>query len=401
MKLTSILLVGIALCGSAVAQNIYHLPNPGFEQWDGGDESEPTHWNTFSSSDGTYASLASANHHYRVNGHRPGGEGSYFLTIYTKSIVGVKANGNMTTGRIHAGAMSATSSDNYNYTQRSNSEHCQPFTGTPDSMYVWISYYAASASSQAQITAIIHGDSDYKSPNDDGSPSKYKGIAIARTVRTTSSSSQLQWKQMQVPFRYVGSSEARYMLLNITNNYLAGQGDVNDALSVDDIEFIYSAWLTNIKVKGTSIEGFNKSRLNYAVHVDDINTLSPSDIAYSTEVDDATVEVEIMPLDCDTAVDVVLTVTAEDGTTQKHYKVLATTGYPVAVEAAEERTFKVYPNPASETVTVEGEGEIEIVDIAGRTVVRSECHGATQIDISQLPKGVYYVKNNKAKIVKK
>lgn len=400
MKLTSILLIGIALCGSAVAQNIYHLPNPGFEQWDGDDESEPTHWNTFSTSDGSFASLASTNHHYRVDGHRPGGVGNYFLTIYTKSIVGVKANGNMTTGRIHAGSMSATSSENYNYTQRSNSSHCQPFTGTPDSMYVWVSFYAASESSQAQMTAIIHGDSDYKSPNEDGNPSKYKGMAIARTGRTTANASQLQWKQMRVPFRYVGSSEARYMLFNITTNYLPGQGDANDALSVDDIEFIYSAWLTDIKVGGASIAGFDKARMSYAVHVDDIHTLSPSDITYSTEVSDATVEVEVMQPDCDSARDVVLTVTAEDGTTQKRYSIRATTGYPVAVEAAEERPFKVYPNPASDMVTIEGEGKIEIVDMAGRTAATTECHGTVQIDMSAMPRGMYYIKDSKTKIVK-
>ena len=49
---------------------------------------------------------------------------------------------------------SAASSDNYNYTQRSNADHSLAFTGTPDSMYVWVSYYAASGSSQGQVSAI-------------------------------------------------------------------------------------------------------------------------------------------------------------------------------------------------------------------------------------------------------
>ena len=33
----------------------YQLPNPGFEQWDGGTTSEPTHWNSFATSDGTFS----------------------------------------------------------------------------------------------------------------------------------------------------------------------------------------------------------------------------------------------------------------------------------------------------------------------------------------------------------
>lgn len=383
------------------AQNIYQLPNPGFEQWDGGDESEPTHWNTFSSSDGTYSSLASSNHHYRLSGSRPGGTGNYFLTIYTKSIMGIKANGNMTTGRIHAGSMSPSSSDNYNYTQRSNSDHCQPFTATPDSLYVWVSFYASNASSTAQISAVIHGNSDYISPNHDNQPSLYKGIAVAQTTRTTTSIA-MSWKQLKVPFVYSGNSEARYILMSMTTNYLAGQGDANDALSIDDIEFIYSAWLTDIKLNGTTIDGFSKGKLKYVVHVDDINTLSPDDVSYTTEVDDATVNVEVLQNDCDTVADILLTVTAEDGTTRKVYNIRATTGNPSSLDSpSEERSIKVYPNPASETLTIETEGDIEIVDMKGCTVLCQNCHGATRIDISHLPKGLYFEKYSKIKIIKK
>ena len=190
MKKTLILALSMI---AMVANAQYQLPNPGFEQWDGDNTSEPTHWNTFSSSDGTWASLASSNHHYRRNGGRPGSVGSHFLTIYTKSIVGVKANGNMTTGRIHAGSTSASSSENYNYTQRGNSNHCQPFTGTPDSMYVWVSYYAESGSSEAQISAILHGDNDFRAPNHENDASLYCGKAVAQFTRTTSSSSSDQW----------------------------------------------------------------------------------------------------------------------------------------------------------------------------------------------------------------
>ena len=179
MKTLKLLTLSLAMIATtATAQTTaYQLPNPGFEQWDGNSTSEPTHWNTFSSSDGTYASMASSNHHYRRSGSRPGGTGNYYLTIFTKSILGIKANGNMTTGRIHAGAMSATSSENYNYTQRSNSDHSQPFTATPDSMYVWVSFYAQTADAQAQIDVIIHGDNDFRSPNDNTDLTKFKGTS--------------------------------------------------------------------------------------------------------------------------------------------------------------------------------------------------------------------------------
>ena len=329
-KVMAMFLAIVLATVSAVQGQQYQLLNPGFEQWDGGNTSEPTHWNTFSSSDGSFASLASSNHHYRRNGHRPGGTGSYYLTIYTQSIFGIKANGNMTTGRVHAGAMSAASSDNYNYTQRSNADHSQPFTATPDSMYVWVSFYAANAASVAQVSVIIHGDSDFKSPNDENSSSLYKAKAVAYTTRTTSSASQMNWQQVKVPFYYNGNSAARYILVNISTNNIPGSGEANDSLSVDDIEFIYSAWLNGINVDGAPIAGFAKNTFNYAVSVADTAALMTAAVAVQTEVSDATVQ-ETRTRTSDSTATVTLTVTAEDGVTVKTYTVALSAPMPQPV----------------------------------------------------------------------
>ena len=189
------------------AQNTFQLPNAGFEEWDGtGLSDEPTHWNSFASSDGSWAALASSPHHYHRYGSRPGGAGSSYLTIYTQSIIGIKANGNMTTGRIHAGSMSASSSDNYNYTERSNADHSLPFTATPDSMYVWVSFFAYHTVSEAQVEAILHGDNDFRAPNDVSDPSKYKGRAVIHTTRTTEYPDQMGWTLLKAAFNYNGSS---------------------------------------------------------------------------------------------------------------------------------------------------------------------------------------------------
>ena len=51
-----IVLITLAMA-SLMAYAQYQLPNPGFEQWDGGNTSEPTHWNSFATSDGDYATL--------------------------------------------------------------------------------------------------------------------------------------------------------------------------------------------------------------------------------------------------------------------------------------------------------------------------------------------------------
>ena len=49
------------IVAALACQAQYQLPNPGCEQWDGTSATaEPSHWNSFASSDGSYASMASA-----------------------------------------------------------------------------------------------------------------------------------------------------------------------------------------------------------------------------------------------------------------------------------------------------------------------------------------------------
>ena len=396
--------LALAMVQTVGAQGVYQLPNGGFETWDGSSNtSEPTHWNSFASSDGTWSGLASSTHHYRRDGSRPGGDGQHYLTIYTLSIIGVKANGNMTTGRIHAGSLSATSSDNYNYTERSNSDHSQPFTATPDSMYVWVSFYAGSASSVAQVEAVLHGNSDFKAPNDVSNTSLYKGRAVAEFTRTTTSDSQMQWQLMKVPFVYNGTSTANYMLVNMTTNKNPGEGDGYDSLSVDDIEFIYSAWLTSIKVNGEAVEGFQKDNFYYSVSVEDMDALQSAVVEGETEVSDATVSLSRETIS-DTSVRVTLTVKAEDSVTVREYHVVLSTGMPVVsiADVQQEEALRVYPNPVENVLNVKADGRVMVCDVTGRVVKEAESCGSVQLDLGSLPAGVYFVRNGgkSVKIIK-
>lgn len=397
MKHRLFFLAALLIPASLLAQGVFQLPNAGFEQWDGGNTSEPTHWNTFSSSDGSYASLASSNHHYRRNGGRPGSSGNHYLTIYAKSIIGIVANGNMTTGRIHAGAASASSSNNYNYTQRGNADHSQPFTATPDSMYVWVSFYASSRTSVAHIEAIIHGDNDFKAPNNVGNTNLYKGYAVASTTRTSPIANDMEWVQLKVPFVYDGNSEAAYILVNITTNEVPGEGSANDSISVDDIEFIYSAWLTGITVEGNAIPDFHKNCFDYAIQINSLSDFSPESIVATKEADDAVVDCSVMQYN-DSILLATLNVTAEDGTTTRTYRLFLTDGspsIPVAVnEPSGHSNFRVYPNPAFDIISVEAEGTVELFDIQGRQLQAIKCNGRSTIDMSTLPQGLYILKAN-------
>ena len=324
IALVIVSLLTAPICGHAQ----YQLLNSGFESWEGtATNSRPSHWSSFPQADGSWAWAASTAQHYHRNGGRPGSSGSSYLTIYSRSVLGVVANGNMTTGQIHAGSTSASSSSNYNYTHR-GSAYSHAFSGTPDSMYVWVSYYASSASSQGSVRAYLHGDSDFRDPNDCTTTSLYRGKAVAQFSRTTTSASTPTWVQQRVPFVYDGTSSVNYVLMSMTTNTTAGGGSANDSLSVDDIEFIYSAWLDSLYVNNVAVANFQRDIFNYTDTLADVAALQAATVSYVTQASDAMATVDILEPDGLTR-QFVLQVLAEDSVTSRTYTVTLTCPEPL------------------------------------------------------------------------
>lgn len=384
----------------------YQPLNAGFENWDGSTvDAEPTSWNSFASGDGSMASLASSPHHYHRSGHRTGGTGSSYLVLYTKSIMGIKANGNMTTGRIHMGAASATSESNYNYTARSASGFNQPFTATPDSLYVWVSYYASDASSKASVSAFIHGNSDFRDPNDINTASLYAGKAVLQFARTTNSATSPVWSLKKVPFSYSGTATPAYLLMSLTTNMNPGGGSAGDSLMIDDIQFVYSAWLNSITMNGSTLPDFERGHLEYTVYVDDEAEAATLQFAAVPQASDATVTVDTLDGSTVNTPNVVVVyrfnVTAEDGTA-KVYNVLVkkrSGSEGIATVRSEIPSLTAYPNPAADMIQVEprGHGEgtvmVQIINAQGATVATYEVpQGGAAIPVGKLTAGVYILK---------
>ena len=63
---------------------------------------------------------------------------------------------------------------------------------------------------------------------------------------------------------------------------------------------------------------------------------------------------------------------------------------------AETATMDVYPNPASETLTIEAEGLVTIVDVMGRTVRTLFVENKQTLNVQELPSGIYFVKAGNA-----
>ena len=312
----------------------YQPLNSNFESWSSANK--PNNWNSFDQASGSFSGSLPNNSDavFRRSGHRTGGTGSYFLTVRTTTVLlgTIKAAGNITTGRVNAGSMSASNVGNNNQTIRSNSQYCQPFTATPDSVYFWASYYASSSSTKASVRFYVHGDSDFiDHPDGDmNDATKYNRRAICEFTRTTSSSSSRTWVQQKCPF-VAGSSSANYLLVTIASCNTANSGAKNDSISIDDIEFIYSAWATGITFNGTSVPGFSKGNFGDYVttvnYVSDLYALTPDNFTVSTEVSDVTKTISFVEETGYTYNDrparrAKIHILAEDQTTYKDYYVI-------------------------------------------------------------------------------
>ena len=80
--------------------------------------------------------------------------------------------------------------------------------------------------------------------------------------------------------------------------------------------------------------------------------------------------------------------------------------YAASIDGTEEASLRLYPNPASGPVTIDNcpAGDIQLLDLYGRTLLRQQHHGNGQVtlDLSALPTGLYLLRcgDTTARIVK-
>lgn len=266
-KLINTLMIVLLTFPLAIFGQVYQLPNPGFESWDNNyasEDDEPTNWNGFPSGECTLASLlcnqALVTRHERTTDTHTGT--GYSCRIYSTSVIGIVANGNITTGRIHAGSTTAANSANYNYTVTGNSDFRQTFNGQPDSIRFWAKTSLSSSSSQARMSAIIHENFDVRDPL----ISSDNAHIVAQAERNFNGNG---WQEYTVPFDYAsfGGSTPAYILLTFTTNKTPGGGNGGDQLWIDDITMIYHAELSDLKSGGVTVPGFNANTLEYNVEL--------------------------------------------------------------------------------------------------------------------------------------
>lgn len=235
--LLSLSLLTLTLQASAQTQ----VGNSNFEGWGSNSGTisglKPTNWNSFEGASGSAFLIGAYGNSTlgRSTQVRPGSTGIYAAKIWSKTIFGVVANGNMTLGKINMGSSTANDPSNYNATVTGDANFSEAFTDSPDSLVVWVRFYAASASSQARVSAVIHTNTNFKDPND------VTGVNVVAKAINNFTSGGAVWKRLSVPFDYnpSPSGPAAYVIATFTTNATPGGGANNDSLIVDDMELVY------------------------------------------------------------------------------------------------------------------------------------------------------------------
>ena len=275
------------------------LTNTTFEAWEKeGDEAEPVGWNSFMSGSGSLSSFTKNVHMEKSEVTRPGSTGNLSVRIWTKAVVGVPANGNLTCGRINSGSMSATNQANHNRTWMEDPEFNQPLNGArPDSLTVWVNYsYSGNTAWTARVAATIHDAYNYADPS--ATTDSLHAVAKAEMNYPAVDPANGGWQRLSIPFDYELKSldafyekmnnsqywkdslkvdkferptSADYMLVTFTTNSTPGKGSDGDQVLIDDMLLIYKPVL---KLTKSTYQPDGRIIVDYTLS----GTMSPSNV---------------------------------------------------------------------------------------------------------------------------
>ena len=287
----ALLFLTAGVVNAQITQANTQFPNPGFEHWDYHSNAScageswlsscsytdvkyvPTFWHTF---DEINISAGSANHHNRYNSTSNPNKvhsGNYSIGLVVHSILGVKANGTMTTGVTYVGnVLNAGSDENYNYDNNNSTSYSQfgngkfnfPFVGCPDSLSLYYQTSWASTTVKPMIKVYGHqGLPFYDKANGDLEPTNkiiFEATPHFPTSQNTwaRGTSKLNYNTTNFPNNgdntYTPSSISRpeYLLASPSTSQSAGSGQAGHEFIMDDLYFIYDKGLSSVSIGGTA-----------------------------------------------------------------------------------------------------------------------------------------------------
>ncbi len=240
------------------AQAQFQLANGDFESWETVTFTEtkvceePVKWSSFYDATGGMKAMGTGNtpQIYEDEDVRPGSAGQYSCRITSRSVFGVVAQGNLTTGCVNMGSMSATdASGNYNYINEAREDQAMRFAGRPDAVRFWVKF---SGVKTGNCSVLLTTKGYYQDPvYGDKNTAKLVGQALSGT-RIVSND---EWTLYTVPFEWLSEEQPYYALVNVSTCSEPGGGNAADYLYIDDMEMIYNSEATAINYGGENILG--------------------------------------------------------------------------------------------------------------------------------------------------
>lgn len=235
MKRSLLLITNLALTIAVFSQQ--QIGNGDFESWETVSDElhEPVNWNSFQTASGNWGSFGGQQMDWSTS-VRPGSTGTKSVWIWSNSILGEIANGNVTLGQINMGSTTPADASNYNYSKTPDAAFSEPLTDTPDSIVFWVKYTPISGSSQARVSSVLHDNYNFKDPNEVND-----GIHCVATAILNFGTTNGLWVRKAVPFTYTGITATNtHILATFTTNMTPGGGNDNDQVWIDDVQLIYN-----------------------------------------------------------------------------------------------------------------------------------------------------------------
>lgn len=271
----------------------YQIKNSGFEAFhvasvtNPSDETEtvtsdePDNWHSFMSSTSNGMPLpvltwmaVNTPHTFISNDVRPGSDGQSSLLLTSSSILGIIANGTVTTGRINAGSPIAADAKNNSYSDitmtdvdANGDQFYSKLNARPDSLIAWVKFKQTTPSEEypyATIKAVVTDGTYFQDPED----KEYTNV-LARAVNNTIESNGFVWQRLAIPFEYTANASTltpKVIHVTASTNATPGKGSI-DSLFIDDMSLVYNCGVSEVKVKGVSVPNFSEGQYEYNVKV--------------------------------------------------------------------------------------------------------------------------------------
>ena len=249
----------------------FQLPNSDMEAWTNAN-GEPDRWHGFKTATGTYAGISAGLVKLEQSDDVRSGATGHSAVMTAGSVFSSVANGTMTNGRLNAGSMFATNTNNHAEMDMSNGtdDFYMPLYAQPDKFNVWLKYTNSNANNKASVSVKTFDGTYYQEPTDK-TYTNLSGSIVGGSIPAG------DWTQYSFPFDYdsyaANNAASEAIFVTFSTNGNPGQGASGDKLFVDDIELVYLADMTDLRYQGTTIEGWDPAVTAYDMQLTSVPNL--------------------------------------------------------------------------------------------------------------------------------